>query len=226
MAKIKFGMMMTDARGKLGGHVFSKNRSGAYVRTKVTPVNPQTSAQSAVRSVLAVISAGWSSLTVEQRQSFNSAVEDWQTTDIFGDLKKPTGKNLYTKLNLNLSASGQSLISSAPDKQEFLALENASFTINSTTNIFTFNSFPPLSDAVYVLEFTPQLSQGTTFAKNRFRKIYVAMDISANAPSIQSAYEARFGNALASHNIQLRIKQVGANGQSTAPLILKMQPSA
>lgn len=45
MAKIKFGMMMTDARGKLGGQVFSKNRSGSYVRTKVTPVNPQTTTQ-------------------------------------------------------------------------------------------------------------------------------------------------------------------------------------
>ena len=44
MAKIKFGMMMTDASGKLGGQVFSKNRGGSYVRTKVTPTNPQTAA--------------------------------------------------------------------------------------------------------------------------------------------------------------------------------------
>jgi hypothetical protein len=55
MAKIKFGMMMTDARGKLGGHVFSKNRSGAYVRTKVTPVNGQTTAQTGVRAIFGAI---------------------------------------------------------------------------------------------------------------------------------------------------------------------------
>lgn len=51
MALIKFGMMMTDARGKLGGHVFTKARNGATIRTKVSPANPQTSAQSLSRSI-------------------------------------------------------------------------------------------------------------------------------------------------------------------------------
>ena len=51
MAKIKFGMMMTDASGKLGGQVFSKNRGGSYVRTKSTPVNRQSSAQMNVRGI-------------------------------------------------------------------------------------------------------------------------------------------------------------------------------
>ena len=55
MAKIKFGMMMTDARGKLGGQVFSKNKGGAYVRTKVTPSNPQTIAQTTRRALFAAI---------------------------------------------------------------------------------------------------------------------------------------------------------------------------
>ena len=78
MAKIKFGMMMTDARGKLGGQVFSKNRSGAYVRTKVTPVNPRTAAQPLSRSILGTLSASWSGLTEVQRRSWNAAVDDWQ----------------------------------------------------------------------------------------------------------------------------------------------------
>ena len=36
MAKIKFGAMMVDASGKLGGQVFAKNRGGAYIRTKTS----------------------------------------------------------------------------------------------------------------------------------------------------------------------------------------------
>ena len=38
--KIKFGSEVVDGRGKIGGHVYSKNKGGAYKRTKVTPSNP------------------------------------------------------------------------------------------------------------------------------------------------------------------------------------------
>ena len=89
MARIKFGMMMTDARGKLGGQVFSKNRSGAYVRTKVTPSNPRSMAQMSSRSILGSLSVMWNSLTLEKVSAWNAATADWQKTDIFGDLKKP-----------------------------------------------------------------------------------------------------------------------------------------
>ena len=53
MAIIKFGMMMTDARGKLGGHVLSKNRGGNYVRTNNVPSNPQSNFQTGVRAAFA-----------------------------------------------------------------------------------------------------------------------------------------------------------------------------
>jgi len=36
---IKFGGGVVDARGSLAGNVFSRNKSGAYMRARVTPVN-------------------------------------------------------------------------------------------------------------------------------------------------------------------------------------------
>ena len=69
MARIKFGMMMTDARGKLGGQVFTKTRSGATVRTKVTPVNLKSSAQALVRNRFGSLSQGWRGLSEEEIRS-------------------------------------------------------------------------------------------------------------------------------------------------------------
>jgi len=43
--KIKFGSIVVNGSGKLGGHVYSSNRGGNYVRTLATPSNPQTPAQ-------------------------------------------------------------------------------------------------------------------------------------------------------------------------------------
>ena len=100
--KAKFGAIVVDGRGKIGGHVASKNRSGSYFRTKVTPVNPQSARQSAVRATLSSFSASWRGLNQNRRDAWNSAVGSFTKTNVFGDTVTPTGKNLYTALNANL----------------------------------------------------------------------------------------------------------------------------
>lgn len=63
------GFGAVDGRGKIGGHVASKNRSGAYARIKVTPVNPQTTFQQVARNLLTSLSQGWRALTQAQHDS-------------------------------------------------------------------------------------------------------------------------------------------------------------
>ena len=106
MARIKFGMMMTDARGKLGGHVFTKAKSGATIRTKVTPLNPRTSAQSEARSALGANSQAWRMLTETQRLAWNSAAQEVSKTNAFGDTYFPSGKNYFTAVGNNLRNAG------------------------------------------------------------------------------------------------------------------------
>lgn len=222
MAKIKFGMMMTDARGKLGGQVFSKNRAGAYIRTKVTPVNPQTAAQSKVRSNLALFSALWNDLTDAQRLSFNSSVEAWQTTDIFGDIKKPSGKNLYTKLNLNLRNSGQAPITTAPAKVEIPVFLDISATLSAGADSITIEGLSPGTDGLYQIEATPPLNKGVSFAKNRFRVIEYVNQAPDATVDVFASYVAKFGEPQSGANIQFRIKFIAATGQAGPAYILKM----
>ena len=114
MARIKFGMMMTDARGKLGGHVFTKAKSGATIRTKVTPLNPKTSAQSEARSALGANSQAWRTLTEVQRLAWNSAAQEVSKTNAFGDTYFPSGKNYFTAVNNNLRNVGVPPVSDPP----------------------------------------------------------------------------------------------------------------
>ena len=112
--KVKWGLMVTEGRGKLGGHVASKNRASAYFRTKVTPVNPQSTAQNTVRSRLTTRAQAWKGLSAANRAAWNAAVGDFQKTNIFGDTVSPSGFNLYCMLNNNLLAAGQSAIAAPP----------------------------------------------------------------------------------------------------------------
>lgn len=222
MAKIKFGMMMTDARGKLGGQVFSKNRAGAYIRTKVTPVNPQTSAQARVRSNLALYSSAWNNLTDAQRQSFNASVEAWQTTDIFGDIKKPSGKNLFTKLNLNLRNSGQAAVSEAPSKVDIPMFLDTSATLSAGADSLTLAGLFPGASGRYQVEATPPLNQGVSFAKNRFRVIEYINQTTGTTADVFDSYVAKFGQPASGDNIQFRLKFIADNGQAGPAFILKM----
>ena len=112
--KIKWGALVTEGRGKLGGHVASKNKSGAIIRTKVTPVNPQTSAQASARSRLGGNSQAWAVLSEDQRRSWNALAQETSKTNIFGDQYFPSGKNLFTSVNNNLVMIGVAQISDAP----------------------------------------------------------------------------------------------------------------
>lgn len=225
MAKIKFGMMMTDARGKLGGQVFSKNRSGAYVRTKVTPVNPRTTAQQANRSLLGSLSAGWSLLTESQRNAWNGAVESWQKTNVFGDLQKPTGKNLYTGLNKVL----QQLFPSAdvmvlpPAKVDFppFILSRADYA--PSTGLFEITLAGDVEiGADYQVRATPAVSEGTTYVTNLLRSIGSAfVSVTGNKIVISDAYRNKFGSVVAGNAIWVEVRQAGDNGQLGVPQMVK-----
>lgn len=215
MAKIKFGMMMTDASGKLGGQVFSKNRGGSYVRTKVTPLNPQTTAQSVVRGIFASISQAWSSLTQADRDSFNGFVNDYARTDVFGDLRNPSGKALFQRLNQNLEISGQAQITTCvtPEAVPFANVTSANGDNSSTT--FVVNTAGDCTASQVVVWATPRLSQGTTFVKNRLRQLEVFAGGDADTYDIQASYVAMFGQPQAGDNIFIGVRVINRNGQAS-----------
>lgn len=226
--KIKWGMMMTDGRGKLGGQVASKNRSGAYVRTKVTPVNPQSTAQSGVRASFSAVSALWRGLTDENRASWNEAVNNWQRTDIFGDLKTPSGFNLFMRLCTPLqNAFGDVIIGLyAPTPVEMPALSDVTATYLTDTNEFSLvtnvaNDLD-LDQYVYNVYATAPQSAGKSYVKNAFRQIGW---VEADAPSrdILGLYEAKFGTLPADSNVQIRVQALSrATGQLGVPFDVKV----
>lgn len=219
MAKIKFGMMMTDARGKLGGQVFSKNRAGAYVRTKVTPVNGRTIDQMFNRNILGSLSAGWNDLTQSQINAWNGAVNDWQKTDVFGDLKKPTGKNLYTSLNKNLLQSGQVAINLPPDKMEIPIISATAIVVDETAGTITFTGLSTVpSDVVLQVRATEAIPTGVNYIKNRLRVIDNIASGSITPADVYAAYEAKFGTIVAGQKIGFELKYIGKNGQAGVPI--------
>lgn len=215
--KVKFGAIVTDGRGKIGGHVMSKNRGGAYMRTKVTPSNPRTTTQQANRALLGSLSASWSALTDAFRASWNGAVNDWVKSNIFGDTIKPTGKNLYVALNKNINAIGGTTIDTAPAKVEMPILGLTGVVVDTGAETIDV-SYTGDADAIQVvIGSTGPLSPGTSFTKGKFRKIYNDLGADLDPADVYNAYVERFGVPAIGQNISFEVKLVEANGQISVP---------
>ena len=221
--KLKFGAIVTDGRGKIGGHVASKNRSGAYLRTKVTPSNPNTVAQAQARGILASLSQGWGQLTDSQRQGWNDAVKEWGTTDIFGDIKNPSGINLFVKLNANLISTGFSQLSDVPRKMEVPSVIITSASLNIQNNeVFIDFDNNTANGVIALVRATPTLSNGVSFVKSQFRVIGSEI-VAGNRLSLIGAYGAKFGVSLVGANIYASVQFVLPNGQKTTEQKVKLQ---
>lgn len=229
MAKIKFGMMMTDARGKLGGQVFTKTRQGATVRTKVTPANRQSARQGDVRSSFAFISRAWSTDPAVDRDAWNAAVSRFQRTNVFGDKYLPSGKNLFMQLNQNLAVVNTAmettppLSSDAPSVQVFIddimvgaAGIELGFTLPDAVT----------ADDIIVLEGTAPNNPGRFNFSGQFRLILQAPATTPpTASAITTAYLNKFGSYLAGQKLAFRAyiikKTTGvASARSTAQAVV------
>lgn len=226
MAKIKFGMMMTDARGKLGGQVFSKNKAGSYVRTKVVPTNPQTGFQATARALFTSISQGWSALSNAQRASWNSAVGEWAKTDVFGDLKNPTGKNLYQRLNNQAQSAGLSAVTDVPAKLEMPSEIVSAVAIAVGAGTLTLTGANTDASTQVMLFATQVLPDGVKFVKNKLRNITNFAGDSAVPANEYTAYTGRFGAPSAGDNVYIGVKYVLSNGQASSMQIIKATVTA
>jgi hypothetical protein len=170
--KAKFGALVVDGRGKIGGHVMSKNRGGAYMRTKVTPVNPRSASQIGVRATFAVYSSGWRSLTQAQRDAWNSMAIQYGRNDIFGDKKIPSGLALYQRLNNELISSGATAITTplAPKAVSTVTIGTLTGTVGTPLLSLALSGAVPAATRVKVFATAPQ-SAGKAFVKSEFRLI-------------------------------------------------------
>lgn len=220
--KIKWGALVTDGRGKVGGHVASKNKAGAYLRTKVTPANPNTEYQSGVRARLSALSTAWRGLTEAQRTAWNDAVEQYKGTDVFGDIKNPTGFNLHQRLNNNLAQIDVAAITTPPLPEAVAGISTGVLAAaNGGAITVTFTVDPVFTDCDLVADATPAISPGINNAKKEFRRIGKYSAVTTHVLTLTTEYNAKFGAVgAAGQKVFVRLKMINkTTGQAGIPVI-------
>lgn len=96
----RFGApLLTDViRGKIGGVVFAKARSGPTIRVRVRPANPNTTRQSEVRAALTNAARGYKDLSSTDAEAWRFAATGISLPNGVGGQFQPSGINYYTQL--------------------------------------------------------------------------------------------------------------------------------
>jgi len=222
MASIKFGAFLTDMRGKIGGSVFSKNKNGAYAKNKVTPSNPQSGAQMAVRNLLAGFAQQWRTLTETVRQGWIDGAVNFPRTNVFGDSYTLSGNMLFNSLNSNLAKIGISPITACPSPKGVSARVIDNVTATATTLDVEIGTAIATSDKA-IVRATVGLSAGVNNFKSKLRDIAIVDTSSTSTLDVIADYTAKFGAPVASTAIGVALVVVNkTTGEEGAPSFFRV----
>jgi len=111
---IKYGGLVGDARGSLGGTTFSRNHYGSYARQRTKPVDPGSTLQNTYRTRMAAAVVAWEALTSAQKLAWNAKGSTTNFTNRLGDSYTPTGSNLWVRSYNLLEQAGLTAITDPP----------------------------------------------------------------------------------------------------------------
>ncbi len=196
MAKVLFGGGIAEIRGSEAGTTWSRNRGGSYSRQRVTPINPQTPAQLAMRTRLSSLATQWGTILTEaQRTAWEEFAQSFPITDRLGQVIILSGIQMYIRLNNRLLAGNAPQLVDAPANQAVTGLTQAtnSFDLFTTAQVAWLPSGLETTERIQI-EATPGISPGITFVKNRVRLIVSTANNPIPPTDYFAEWQARFGS--------------------------------
>lgn len=203
--------------GSYQGITSSRNRYGQYVRTRATPVNPNSTFQGTVRARMSANAAAWRDLTSIQREGWATLGLSMTRTDAIGQTYDLTGFQAFCSVNNNNLAAGNAVVDDAPALTTPDAIVTSAITLTAASFSIAYTP-TPLDTGERLFAFaSPQRSAGRSFEAD-FRLIQVGGAAGASPLSIFTAYEARFGTPVVGNKIFLSLIRY-SGGFLSGPLL-------
>jgi len=108
MARI-LGSLIGELSGKLGGYVFSRNGSGAYIRQYVKPINPNSVAQAAARQLFTNAASSYHALVDFQKANWSDFAKNLYNPLVGPNDGQFSGFNAYVACNIAVQGANKGL---------------------------------------------------------------------------------------------------------------------
>jgi hypothetical protein len=133
MANIKYGPLVADVRGSVGGTCFSRGSGGGIVRNAPKPCNPRTPLQVALRARLAMLTAYWSK-TMDQphRDQWSDYAAGTSWSNKVGGSAIITGLAAFVRFHTTYLQWGGDIVEDGPTMVGHAGTPSFTITANPT----------------------------------------------------------------------------------------------
>jgi hypothetical protein len=215
MANVKYGSIVTDMKGKVGGQTFKGTKAGGVLQNNATPVKgAKLTKADAGRAInpyvnMAAVSSSWRALSDSQRSDWNGAAPSFPFKNKFGVLYTASGYQLYVSCNLNSFILGGPQITVPPDPTELVPCPTWTFG-DMTAGGFSVLAVDATDVAYkYAVYATPSYSKGRAFEIGRSKLICIMTAAQFEAEfTIETFYKNIFGPAAAGQKIWVLIEPI------------------
>lgn len=131
MALVTLGPLISEARGSIGLTVFSRNPSGAYIRNRTTPFNPNSPRQQEVRGQFGFVQFEWRlNTTAAQRRAWVNYAQATVLRNPLGAQHHATGLQMFMRTNALSARAGVGVYYDAPIEPGGAGLPLVTFDFN------------------------------------------------------------------------------------------------
>jgi len=222
MARIKFGAIIVDTRGSIGGTTIKWTRAGAVMQTHSYARNRLTPLTALQRERLSTFGQQWySTLTEEQRTDWRAFALANPLPNTWGDDYPLSGIAQYVRTNLSLAAIDATPLSDAPTDLTVTALATLTLSVTApNTATLTFTPTPTPANHVLLIKATPASSPGVLNFDGKYLQIDFQAPGETSPLNIAAAYNALVGNFLAGARYAIAATLVNTTNGARGPLIL------
>ena len=179
--------------GKLGLTVTWPGRNGLIRRILVTPANPRSDRQLAVRDLLAQQTRRFDALTDAQQDAWIVAAAGYQSTHSLGQSGPLTGLQLFVRINCKLGLLGQNPVDVPPVSPQFPNLAPQNLVITNTAGVVAVKlTCPTAPGENTLLRASPPQNSAVRACRN-FRIIGTCPAPAQGSADITALYVADFG---------------------------------
>lgn len=203
MGIVKFGGGVSAISGKVGGNVYARNRTGAYMRNWAKPTNPGTILQSVSRANLATAVSAWASLNNAQVTAWNAYASTMTRLNRLGDSYVPTGRQIYIECTINLALVGQAapIFPGSTNLQPSVTAgiitnavaTSALFTALNANMTITFNGVDPVPANNWLVVYSAPAHQAQKQNMNKQRRLLMIDDAGALPIAAEAIWNLYFG---------------------------------
>lgn len=196
MANIKYGAIITEIKGKVGGSVFQSNKAGFTMKNKpkiaIDRAKARTFGDGHQNLLFSSAIKNWSQITEANRSSWSALVGTWQFNNKFGDVYNGSPYQIQNACNINRQLLELAMLAPAPTYNPAVdpGLSYANFSLSGTFN-GTIANAGANGQLVYV-EASQPVNPTKNISRVQFRKFGVIVSAAGTA-NYKAAYIAWLG---------------------------------